>query len=48
MMLERLLPDAASRFPDRLALVEGQRKLTYRELLQAVSALGETLKARGV
>jgi long-chain acyl-CoA synthetase len=48
MMLQRLLPDAASRFPDRLALVEGQRKLTYRELLQAVSALGETLKARGV
>jgi long-chain acyl-CoA synthetase len=48
MMLERLLPDAASRFPDRSALVEGQRKLTYRELLRTVSALGETLKARGV
>jgi acyl-CoA synthetase (AMP-forming)/AMP-acid ligase II len=48
MMLERLFPDAASRFPDRWALVEGRRKLTYRELLRVVSVLGGMLKARGV
>jgi amino acid adenylation domain-containing protein len=42
-----VLHDTASRFPEALALDDGTRQLTYAELLDEVSRLGEELVRRG-
>jgi len=34
--------------PDRVALVDGRRRVTYRELEERANALAHTLAARGV
>ena len=38
----------ARRYPNRVALVEGERRLTYGELASRVGALGNWLQRRGV
>jgi acyl-CoA synthetase (AMP-forming)/AMP-acid ligase II len=41
------LTRSAARYPEREAVVDGERRLTYRELDEAVNALAHGLKARG-
>src|SRR4051794_14023735 len=46
--LEELVAAAARRFPDAVAVVDGSRQLTYRELASATTAVRTGLQARGV
>jgi len=46
--LGRLASDAASRLPDRPALIWGRRRWTWRQLDERVNALVAALKARGL
>jgi non-ribosomal peptide synthetase component F len=39
---------AADRVPDRIALVDARRQVTYRELEERTNRLAHTLAARGV
>ena len=43
----RLLQDSADKYPDRTALVAGDRSLTYRQLNEEANALGHVLKDKG-
>ncbi|WP_261560044.1 (2,3-dihydroxybenzoyl)adenylate synthase [Frankia tisae] len=46
--LDRILDDAARRFPDRTALVAGDRRWTYRQLVAEVETTAGRLRARGL
>ena len=48
MRVEDFLRTSASRFGDRIALVAGERRLTYRELDELSDRLASVLCARGV
>ncbi len=43
-----LLALAVERFPDRVALIDGERSLTYREMAARVSRIVQALHARGI
>jgi amino acid adenylation domain-containing protein len=47
-LLTELLAESAARFPDRDAVVDGGRRLTYAELDAASSRVANALAARGV
>ena len=44
----RFLERAAAVHPDRTAIVDGTRSLTYREMIEQVTRLAQALTARGV
>ncbi|HEX6872696.1 MAG TPA: AMP-binding protein, partial [Micromonosporaceae bacterium] len=46
--LPELVAEQAARHPDALAVVQGEQRLSYRDLLGRASALAEELRARGV
>lgn len=48
MHLREILFQAAERFPDREAIVDGDRRVSYREWLDLVESLAESLRRRGV
>lgn len=48
MRVEEFLHGSAARFPDKVALVCGERRLRYRELRDAVLRLAAALRGRGV
>ena len=48
MLLHRFLTDSASRFPDKVALVCGERRATYAELESASNALAASMAAAGL
>jgi acyl-CoA synthetase (AMP-forming)/AMP-acid ligase II len=48
MTLARLLDRAALRFPDAPAVVDGDRRLTYRALAEGAAAVGAGLARLGV
>jgi len=48
MNLGRMLEDACRRYPDHVAVVFEDRRLTYAALNAAVNALGNALKERGL
>lgn len=48
MRVERLLWEAASRFPDKTAIVSGDARPTYAELARRAAGLARELKRRGV
>src|SRR4051812_2992320 len=47
-LLHELLTAAADRSPERDAVLDGDRRLTYRQLDAASSRVAGTLRARGV
>ena len=46
--LTALLDDSAERYPERTALICGERALSYGQLKREVDALAERLAARGL
>jgi long-chain acyl-CoA synthetase len=46
--VEGYLAQSATRFPDKIALVAGERRISYRELAAAAARLAGVLRARGV
>ncbi|MFH1091491.1 MAG: long-chain-fatty-acid--CoA ligase [Pseudomonadota bacterium] len=48
MLVHEILEAAAARLPEKKALIEGDRSLTYREVLAQVQALAAALEDRGV
>ena len=48
MRVEQFLETSARRLPDKVALIEGKTRLTYRALDNAATRLAAALKARGV
>ena len=48
MRVEDFLRDSAHRFPDRLALVCGERRLTYAEVYARAASLAGALRAQGL
>lgn len=48
MRIESYLSDSAARFPEKLAIVEGERRLTYRELDEQANRLALLLCQVGV
>src|SRR4051812_37366637 len=48
MRVESFLEGSARRFPDKTALVAGERRLTYAELDEQAASLAGALAARGV
>jgi long-chain acyl-CoA synthetase len=48
MRVEGFLQGSAQRFPDKAALVAGERRVTYRELAAEASRLAAELRRRGV
>lgn len=48
MSLGRMLAESAGKFVERVAVVDGDRRITYRELDQAACALANHLRAEGI
>src|SRR5512133_1566281 len=48
MRVEQFLSGSAQRYPDKTALVDGSRRLSYRELDEQVSRFAQVLRARGL
>ena len=48
MSLSTLIDNAVRRFPDRIALEEDNRSLTYRQFHERTSRLGQALLAMGI
>jgi amino acid adenylation domain-containing protein len=48
LLVDHFLTDSASQFPERVALVCGNRRLTYRQVDQAASRLAAGLRRLGV
>ena len=48
MRVEGFLRESLRRFPDKIALVAGEVRLTYREFASRVARLAQELRARGV
>ena len=48
MSLGKLLEETCQQFPDCLALIHNESRLTYREFHRAVNALGNALRRRGI
>jgi len=46
--VEQFLQASASRFPEKVALVCGERRITYASLAAQAAALAQTLRSRGV
>jgi acyl-CoA synthetase (AMP-forming)/AMP-acid ligase II len=46
--VERFLKDSARRFPDKIALIAGERRVSYRSLAAQSARLAGQLRARGV
>jgi amino acid adenylation domain-containing protein len=46
--VERFLQDSARRFPDKIALIAGERRVDYRDLAAQASRLARQLRARGI
>lgn len=46
--LDGRVAEAAARWPERVALAQGERRLTYAELAEAVEALAATYRERGL
>ena len=47
-LLHRMLADTAQRAPDHVAIREGDREMTYRELSRSSAAIASTLRELGV
>jgi amino acid adenylation domain-containing protein len=47
-LLQDYLATSASRLPDKVAVVCGERRVTYREMERAANAVAATLGARGI
>ena len=48
MRVERFLQDSARRFPGKIALIAGERRVSYAELAARAARLARQLRARGV
>ena len=48
MQVPDLLRNPAKRFPDRLAVIEGSRRLTFAEVDRRADQLAAALQARGI
>ena len=48
MRVEQFLSNSAARYPGKIALVEGQRRCSYRDLDEQVTRFAEVLRARGM
>ncbi len=48
MSLGKLLEETCRLFPDNLALIHNDTRLTYREFQRAVNSLGNSLRKRGI
>lgn len=48
MLVDTFLAEAAQQFPDKVGLVSGQRRVTYRQLDEAANAVAAGLRALGV
>lgn len=48
MRIEQFLADSAGRYPDKLALIAGERRIRYGELAAMTAALAGALQASGV
>lgn len=48
MLVHEILEYTAGRLPDKIALIEGEQKLTFGEILRKVEALSSRLAERGI
>lgn len=48
MRVERFLQESERRFPDKIALIAGERRVTYRELAAQAARLARQLRLRGI
>ncbi len=48
MRVEDFLHDSARRFPDKIALIAGERRISYRALAADASRLAQALRSRGI
>src|SRR6516165_4503429 len=48
MRIEGFLQNSAQRFPDKVALIVGDRRVTYREMDESANRLANVLRQRGV
>jgi amino acid adenylation domain-containing protein len=48
LRVERFLQESERRFPDKIALIAGERRMTYGQLATQARRLAEVLRARGV
>lgn len=48
MNIGRILTKNAARFPQKIALVDGGRRCSFRQFNQKVNRLGNALMARGI
>src|SRR5512139_3213888 len=48
MSLGKMLTESTERYPDHTAVIQGEKRLTYRELNRAACALGNHLRSLGL
>ncbi len=48
MRVEGFLHDSARRFPDKIALIAGERRISYRTLAEQAALLAQALRGRGL
>ncbi|MHB9098345.1 MAG: AMP-binding protein, partial [Syntrophales bacterium] len=48
MGLGKMLAESAERYAEHIAVIHGDRKITYRELDRAACALGNHLRSLGI
>jgi amino acid adenylation domain-containing protein len=48
LRVERFLEDSARRAPDKIALISGSRRYTYRELDEAAARAGDLMRSHGL
>ncbi|HLE17414.1 MAG TPA: AMP-binding protein, partial [Syntrophales bacterium] len=48
MSLGRMLEESCRKFPEKVVLIQEERKLTYESLDRAVNSLGNRLREAGI
>ena len=48
MSLGRMLEDSCRKFPEKVVLIQEEKKLTYESLDRAVNSLGNRLREAGI
>ena len=48
MRVEQFLSNSAAKYPEKIALVDGQRRCSYRDLDEQVTRFAQVLRARGM